>query len=211
MSTAQKRKRRPSPTNSRKKLHTEEGNENTTAIATTTKPDPDAEYAEFAEIMRGIGVTMNDSTTPVLTPPVLATPVPPTPALPKPTNPMAGKMRYPAQGWGSSVHEQMHFSPTDAKKYHGVWGTKKLNQVRKWVNQACDSIYYNDEHVVASKPGEKGGYNFLVDMGDTTVGYLSGSSVPPGSKPPANYVAVYVNKNGYPTTAFPCTPDVFSA
>ena len=62
---------------------------------------------------------------------------------------------------------------------------------------------------VASKPGTDGGYNYLVDMAGVTIGYISGSSAKPGTKPEAEHLAVYVNKKGYPATAFPRTPKIF--
>jgi hypothetical protein len=192
LSTAQKRRRSPSP-NSRKKLHTET-EERTPAPET---PDLDAELASFAEEMRGIGVTLSEPTE-VAT----ATPV-------QPANPWAGKVKTISGTWGASVHEKMHFAPTTAKPYHGVWGTKKLSKVREWVSLARDSVNANDGYVVASKPGEDGGYNYLVDMDGETVGYISGSKVEPGTKPEAKHLAVYVNKKGYVATAFPCTPEVF--
>ncbi len=210
--TPKKRRRSSSPSSSRKKLHTED--EKSTTGTKPTK-STDTAYAEFAEMMRGIGVTLNDPTppdTPVVTIPVVTTPTVTTPvptAGPKPANPWAGKIKTPAKTWGAAVHEQMHFAPTDTKSYHGVWGTKSLKQVRTWLTTACNSIKRDDKSVVASKPGEKGGWNYLVDMNGTTVGYLSGSKVPPGTQPPAQCIAVYVNKQGYPATAFPCTPDIF--
>ncbi len=214
MSSSLKKRPRSYSGNSRKKLHTEEEKPTTTPDPAPT-PTHDTAFAEFAEMMRGIGVTLNDPTptdTPMVTVPEATTPAVTTPVPttgPKPANPWAGKAKNPSKTWGSSVHEQMHFAPTDTKPYHGVWGTKNLAKVRKWLTTACAGIKRDDGSVVASKAGEKGGWNFLVDMKGTTVGYLSGSRIPPGSQPPARYIAVYVNKQGYPATAFPCTPDIF--
>lgn len=205
MSTAsRKRTRSPSP-GSRKKQHTEKQDENPTVPEQTTRPDFDAAYAEFAEAMRGIGTTLTDptqtgdetETTPV---PIART---------RPDNPWVNRVKKLSTKWGAGVHEQMHFAPTRTKKYHGVWGTKKLSTVQGWVSLARDSVNADDDFVVASKPGADGGHNFLVDMDGQTVGYLSGSDVPTGTKPVAKHLALYVNKKGYVATAFPCTPEIF--
>jgi hypothetical protein len=194
LSLAQKKRRRsrsPSP-NNRKKLHTEADERK----PTSEPADVDDMLASFAEEMRGIGVTLTE---PAATAP--AAPV-------KPANPYAGRVKNISNTWGASVHEQMHFAPTTAKPYHGVWGTRKLSKVREWVSLARYSVNADDGYVVASKPGEDGGYNYLVDMGEV-VGYISGSKVAPGTKPEAKHLAVYVNKKGYVATAFPCTPEIF--
>lgn len=200
MKPVQKKRRRSASPTSRKKQDT--GQDKTTPTA----PDVDAGYAEFAELMRGIGVTLD---TPATTAPATTPPVPVPAARAKPTNPFTNRVKRIPKVWGSSVHEQMHFKPTTAKPYHGVWRTRDLDQVREWVSLARDSVNADDGFVIASKPGEKGGYNFLVDMDGQTVGYISGSAVPPGTKPPAKHLAVYVNKGGFVATAFPCTPEIF--
>ena len=191
MSTAQKRRRASSPVSSRKKLHTE------TEEREPRIPDLDAELANFAEEMRGIGVTLTEPTVAETVAPV------------RPANPWTGKVKTISSKWGASVHEQMHFAPTTTKPYHGVWGTKKLSKVRQWVSLARDSVNADDGYVVASKRGEDGGHNYLIDMDGEAVGYISGSKVPPGTKPEATYLALYVNKKGYVATAFPCTPEIF--
>lgn len=227
MSSPRKRSRSSSGTSSRKKLHT--GKEETPTVPTPAPaPTPtfDADYAAFEEMMRGIGDTLTDPaetgtdtmttiTVPISTAsdptvPVSTMPFPTVPvARAKPRNPWANKVKQISEKWGSSVHEKMHLAPTTDKPYHGVWGSKKPSKLREWVSLAVDSIYLDDNFVVASKPGENGGYNFLVDMNGKTVGYISGSKVPSGTKPPAKHLAVYVNKKGYPVTAFPCTPEIF--
>jgi hypothetical protein len=206
MSTAAKKRRRSPSAKSRKKLHTET-NETTTTSAPDKTPELDADYAKFAEEMRGIGVTLTDPTEIGDKAEVSDKTETTTPA--RPANPWAGTLKKLSSQWGTSVHDQMHTAPTDAKAYHGVWGTKNLTKVREWVRLACDSIYADDNYVVASKPGKDGGRNYLVDMDGETVGYISGSKVEPGTKPEAKHLAVYVNRKGYPVTAFPCTPEVF--
>jgi hypothetical protein len=129
----------------------------------------------------------------------------------KPENPWAGKVKALSSTWGTSIHERSDFAPTTKVDYHGVWGTKKIGEVRNWVSQARDSINADDEFVVASKPGEDGDCDFLVDMDGQTVGYISGSRVAPGTAPEARHVAVHVNKKGYVDAAFPCTPEMFQA
>jgi hypothetical protein len=155
--------------------------------------------------------------TPVLVPvkaigaSVTTTPVgePATPAVhAKPANPWKNRTKKIPDWWGTTYHDVSHFSPTMDKSYHGVWGTRTLATVYDWVTRARASVNKDDEHVVASKRGTDGGYNFLVDMGEP-VGYLSGSRVPPGTRPPANHVAVYLDAKGNVVTTFPCTPDVF--
>jgi hypothetical protein len=215
MSRSYKRGRSTSNTSSRKKLHTDK-EETETPTEPAPTPTFDSDYAEFEAMVRGIGVQPTDPTetgadplttvtVPVSTAPIPIVPVPQA----KPKNPWASKVKAISEKWGNSVHEQMHLAPTTDKPYHGVWGSKKPSKLRGWVSLAVDSIYLDDDFVVASKPGENGGYNFLVDMNGATVGYISGSNFPPGTKPPAKHLAVYVNKKGYPVTAFPCTPEIF--
>ena len=55
----------------------------------------------------------------------------------------------------------------------------ELIRAREWVTR--DSINLDDDYVVASEPGTDGGYIYLVDMAGVTVGYISGSSVKPGT------------------------------
>lgn len=220
MSSAQKKRRRSlSPQNSRKLLHTEKGADQTTPETDTPPPtsteknDFDAEYAEFLRSIgdttapQGTGDQTTVSTTPVITLPITTAPTPLVQG-PRRKNPWLGKPLKISTKWGTGVHELMHFKPTTSKPNHGVWRTTNIKQVQKWVRQACTAIRTDSDTVVASKPGEKGGYNFLVDMGEP-VGYLSGSNIPSGTAPEARYLAVYVNKKGYPATAFPCTPDIF--
>src|SRR5262245_30988073 len=130
-----KKRRRSSSESSRKKQHTE-GSEKTPAPVATKDVD-----AGFAEIVRGIGVTLETPTptTPSDVPP------PPQPARPKPNNPWAGKVKKIPKAWGATAHESMHFAPTTTKSYHGVWGTNDRKTVRAWVSLARDSINADDD------------------------------------------------------------------
>lgn len=218
--TSAKRKRSPSPS-SRKRLHTETDEDPTAQKSPDKNEEPtDPTSAEtdpladaYAELMRSIGGenTNTVSPTPIVTLPINTAPAPPQ-VVPvqaaRRKNPWAGKPLKISKKWGTRAHEKMHFGPTVNKPNHGVWRTQKVADVQEWVRQACDSIRADTDDVVASKPGEKGGYNFLVDMG-RPVGYISGSNIQPNTRPEASHLAVYVNKKGYPVTAFPCTPEIF--
>jgi hypothetical protein len=220
MSSAQRKRRRSSsPPRSRKQLHTETDEDQTTPGLPETDPTSTVTNnfdAEIAELLRSIGDTTvpegtgsqtTVSTTPVITLPITTAPIPLIQG-PRRKNPFVGKPLKISGKWGTTVHEQMHFYPTDQKPDHGVWGTPNVAQVQKWVRKACAAIRQDSDAVVASKPGAKGGYNFLVDMGEP-VGYVSGSNIQSGTEPVATHLAVYVNKKGYPVTAFPCTPGIF--
>lgn len=152
--------------------------------------------------------------------PPLSTPTPkPTPTVtpkltprtgPKPLNPFADTINYLRGNFGTDYHDTAHFHPTDLKSKHGVWGAK-LPRVKKWVGEAIQHVFDDDAAIVASKPGagaSAGGRNYLIDMG-RPVGYLSGSSIPTGTRPEARYIALYVNKKGETVSAFPCTPEMF--
>jgi hypothetical protein len=119
-----------------------------------------------------------------------------------------GKIKNLRANFGTSVHDQMHFAPTDQKSYHGVWGTSKLAKVRQWVRMAVDSIWAGDQYVVASKAGEKGGRTYLVFM-NTTVGYLSGSAMLNKPKQLATHIEVFVDAKGNTVSAFPSDPSIF--
>lgn len=125
---------------------------------------------------------------------------------PKRANPHAGKVKFLRKDFGTQVHDQFHFAPTDQKKIHGVW-QGNLSQIKAWVGMALDSIHTDDDHLIASKKGDKAGqFNYLVSMG-TPVGYVSGSSYP---KPlPATHVIVFLTKNGVTVSAFPGDPSAF--
>ena len=119
--------------------------------------------------------------------------------------PHLGKIQKLRGNFGKEVHDQMHLKPTDSKSHHGVW-LGNPQQVRKWVTLAVDSIYSGDEFVVDSKPA-KNGHAYLVNMDQTTVGYLSGSSVP--DRPKVHYIELYVNRKGAMVSAFPSDPSIF--
>jgi len=130
-------------------------------------------------------------------------------AKPKPKNPHANKAKKLRKDFGAQVHDQMHFAPTDTKKNHGVWGTKNTATIKGWVGLALDSIYLNDDYLVASKPGKKPGeFSYLVNMNQVVVGYLSGSSAK-GAKPPATHIEVFLQKSGVTVSAFPSDPSIF--
>ena len=203
-----KRKVSDSPT--RKKARTGDGTPATITPAPVTTQTAATDDEMFASIMQDIlgeGV-------PLPAPPLVAQPVPamPTPATaPKPRNPFAGTMKALRGNFGTGTHDIAHFQPTQHKTHHGVWHSRKnvKAKVKEWVGLARDSINNDDGFVVASKPGQNGGYTYLIDMDGETVGYLSGSSVPPGTKPPAKHIEVYVDKKGNVVSAFPSSPDIF--
>lgn len=201
-----KRKHSDSPT--RKKART------VADAPPTTTPTPAATPSEtdlFEAFMQEVA-----GDDPLPPPPLAGTatvaqpvPVTPEPATgPKPVNPFAGKVKQLRANFGTGYHDIAHFQPTQNKSHHGVWGgTRK--KVKAWVGLALDSIYGDDRFVVASKPGQDGGHNYLISMDGKNVGYLSGSSVPPGTKPPATHVEVYLDKKGNTVSAFPSSPDIF--
>ncbi len=119
-------------------------------------------------------------------------------------NPNKGKVKKLRGNFGTAVHDQMHFAPTDTKPHHGVWSIK-LAQVKEKVGLALDSIHGGDGYVVASKSGGKN-WRFLVNMGEV-VGYLSGSAVT--GKPQATHIEVILDKKGNTVSAFPSSPDIF--
>jgi hypothetical protein len=198
MSTSQKRRRSPSPPNKKKaRLDEPDPGPVPGAPAKNTEADLDADYAE---LMRAIGETTGASGA--------ALPQPPPPA-PRRKNPFAGNRNLVVPSrYGSSTHDAAHFTPNPFKPKHGVWQGSRT-KVREWLQLALDSIHGDDDFVVASKRGTEGGYNFLIDMAGKKVGYVSGLGIDPHSAPPARHIAVYLNKNGRLTTAFPCTPDMF--
>jgi hypothetical protein len=202
--TSLKRKRSDSPT--RKKARTGDDAPETMTPAPTvvqTAATDDEEFAAFMRDILGTGV-------PLPTPPLVAQTVPATPppaTAPKPLNPFAGTVKPLRGNFGTGAHDVAHFQPTQHKVHHGVWLSRK--KVLKWVGMAIDSIYDDDGFVVASKPGQNGGYTYLVSMNGETVGYLSGSSVPLGTKPPATHIEVYLDKKGTTVSAFPSSPDIF--
>lgn len=183
--TKRKKKRSPSPT--RKKIRTDAATTDTTVSAVRPAAGGDDRAPR----------------------PLVGTPtVPPPLARPRPRNPFAGKVKTLRGNFGTGYHDIAHFHPTKEKPNHGVW-QGKLPQVQKWVGMALDSIYLDDRFVVASKPGTNGGHVYLVSMDGTTVGYLSGALAPAGEKPPATHVEVYLDRKGVTVSAFPSSPDIF--
>jgi hypothetical protein len=202
--TTLKRKHSNSPTRK------EARNGDDTSAITTPVPTPVqtavGDEDVFAEFMRDI---VGDGQ-PLPPPPLVAQTVPATPAPaagPKPVNPFAGRVKPLRGNFGTGAHDVAHFQPTQHKAHHGVWGKRK--KVKEWVGLARDSINNDDNFVVDSKPGQNGGYNYLVYMDGETVGYLSGYSVTPGTKPPAKHIEVYLDNKGNTVSAFPSSPDIF--
>src|SRR6476469_2794033 len=202
MSTAVKtgkKKRKYSDVPSRKKIRTDTGPDDTAGKTTTAPAETGSE---------------SDHETPAPQP-LVGTPVevrtaPPAPALPvtKPKNPHAGKVKNLRGNFGTGYHDTAHFAATTNKPNHGVW-QGKLTQVNNWVRMALDSIYADDQFVVASNPGTGGTYRYLVSMDGATVGYLSGASVGSGGKPPAKHIEVYLDSKGNTVSEFPGTPEIF--
>lgn len=204
--TSPSRKRKHSDSPTRKKARTGEDAPATITPAPVTVPAAATEDELFAAIMQDI---LGEGE-PLPAPPLVAqtVPAPPAPATtPKPRNPFAGTVKALRGNFGSGAHDVAHFQPTRHKTHHGVWRSKA--KAKGWVEQAVDSIYHDDGFVVASKPGQNGGYTYLIDMAGKTVGYLSGSAVPPGTKPPATHIEVYLDKKGNVVSAFPSSPDIF--
>jgi hypothetical protein len=199
-----KRKHSNSPT--RKKARTGDDTPATITPTPATVQTTATEDELFAAIMLDI---LGDGV-PLPPPPLVALTVPatPTPATqPKPINPFAGTVKALRSNFGTGAHDVAHFQPTQHKVHHGVWSSRK--KVKEWVGLALDSIYQDDGFVVASKPGQNGGRNYLISMDGTKVGYLSGSSVTPGTKPPATHIEVYLDNKGNTVSAFPSSPDIF--
>jgi hypothetical protein len=202
--TTKKRTHSDSPT--RKKARTGDDPSATITPTPVTVQTTATEDEEFAAIMRDI----LGEDVPLPAPPLVAQTVPttPTPATaPKPLNPFAGKVKPLRGNFGDGAHDVAHFQPTQHKVHHGVWRSR--NKVKEWVGLALESIYNDDGFVVDSKPGQNGGRNYLISMGRTKVGYLSGSSVTPGTKPPATHIEVYLDNKGTTVSAFPSSPDIF--
>jgi hypothetical protein len=179
----------------------------------TTKALPRDEQSKldrfFSEIDSLTHTTLPPLSTPTPTPTVTPT-VTPRATRPKPANPFEGKIKFLRGNFGTDYHDSSHFKPTDLKPKQGVWGAK-LPKVKTWIGEAINHVYYDDDAIVLSRPGEgasKGGRNFLIDMGKP-VGYLSGSSIPKGTQPEARYIGLYVDKKGVTVSAFPCTPETF--
>lgn len=210
-----KRKRSPSPP-SRKKVRMDgPGTDTPSTPKTEAEPTSDDGSDVYAEFLRAING--DDPVSP--TKPLVGTPTVPqsvvTPSTqptvgtgPKPANPLAGKVKKLRGNFGTGYHDTAHFKATDRKAHHGVW-QGSIPTVKEWVQLALDSIKGNDQFVVASKKGANGGWNYLVSMDGATVGYLSGSAVKSGTKPPAQYIEVYLDKKGNAVSAFPSSPDIF--
>jgi len=198
ITAVKKRKRSNSPT--RKKVRTESGSTEAPTISTTTEPKSTHEVPALRPL---VGTHVGMETAP-------ATPATVAPAAPvaKPKNPHAGKVKQLRGNFGTGYHDTAHFKATDEKANHGVWQAK-LPQVKKWVRMALDSIYGDDQFVVASKPGTGGTYRYLVSMDGATVGYLSGASVGSGEKPQAQHIEVYLDSKGNTVSAFPSSPEIF--
>jgi hypothetical protein len=178
----------------------------TTALSRDQQSDLDRFLSEIDSLAH---TTLPPLSTPTPTPTVTPT-VTPRVTRPKPVNPFKGTIDYLRGNFGTDYHDAAHFKPTDLKSKHGVWGAK-LPMVKTWIGEAINHIFDDDASIVASKAGSgasKGGRNYLVDMGKP-VGYLSGSSIPRGTRPEARYIALYVNKKGITVSAFPCTPEMF--
>jgi hypothetical protein len=94
--------------------------------------------------------------------------------------------------------EQCHLVATpDATSKHGVWRTKNWSKIGEWVELAPQSIEAGDGYVVNWKPGNKPGrVDYLVNMG-REIGYLSGSSIPSNTRPPATHCRVATMRRGY--------------
>jgi hypothetical protein len=177
------------------------------STSTTLSHDDQSELDRFLSEINSLPST---SLPPLSTPTPTVTPTVTTRTGPKPANPFAGKIKFLRGDFGTGYHDTAHFKATNLKSKHGVWDAA-LPQVKEWVREAIDHVYYDDASIVASKVGtgaSKGGRNYLIDMGKP-VGYLSGSSVPSGTQPEARYIALYVSKNGTTVSAFPCTPEMF--
>lgn len=135
-------------------------------------------------------------------------PPPAQPAKPAGQAPHAGKVKNLRGGFGDGYHDKAHFHATDQKSKHGVWGAK-LGKVKQWVQLALDSIHASDDYVVRWKAGDKpGAVNYLVDMKEN-IGFISGSSVPPGQQPATTHMALFIDRQGNTVSAFPCDPDMF--
>jgi hypothetical protein len=191
-SIVKKRKHSNSPT--RKKVRTESGPTEAPAVGTTTETESTHEVPAPRPL---VSTSVGMETAPA-TPATVA----------RPKNPHAGKVKQLRGNFGTGYHDTAHFKATDEKANHGVWQAK-LPQVKKWVRMALDSIYEDDQFVVASKPGTGGTYRYLVSMDGATVGYLSGASVGSGEKPPAKHIEVYLDSKGNTVSAFPSSPEIF--
>jgi hypothetical protein len=193
MNAAVKR-RKHSDSTTRKKVRTESGRTEAPTIDTTKE-------------------TLSTQEVPPLRP-LVGTPVgtaaaPARPAMvAKPKNPHAGRVTELRGNFGTGYHDVGHFKATPEKANHGVW-QGSLSQVRKWVRMALGSIYADDQFVVATKPGTNGSYRYLVSTDGSTVGYLSGFSVPSGGQPQAQHIEVFLNSKGDIVTAFPSSPEIF--
>ncbi|TDV57266.1 hypothetical protein [Actinophytocola oryzae] len=214
----QKRKRKLSPDSSRKKAregvdsperNSSDDEGTTTALALRTRAELKSEVepksnldVEFSlDDNSDIGAPRQVTTTTVPKPAVKAVTT-------KPANPFVGQVAALRGNFPSGYHDTAHFAPTTKKPKHGVWGKKGSKPLRKWVKLALDSINANDDFVVDSKRGEKGGWIYLVSMDGETVGYLSGSKAPPGN-PPAKYIEIFLDAKKNTVSAFPSDPSMF--
>lgn len=206
--STKKRKHSDSPP-TRKKARLGDDAPATTTPTPVTVQTTAADEEMFAAFLRD--VLGDDPPPPLAGTPTVAQTVPatPTPAAgPKPANPFARKVKKLRGNFGTGYHDIAHFQPTQNKSHHGVWdGSRK--KVQAWVRLALGSIFDDDGFVAASKPGQNGGHTYLISMEGETVGYLSGSSVPLGTKPPAKHIEVYLDKKGATVSAFPSSPDIF--
>jgi hypothetical protein len=218
-----KRKKSPSPTRKKARVESAEPTvraddkpppthhtqpATTTTLSREEQSELDRFFSEIDSLTQSTLPPLS-TPTPTVTPTVTPT-LTPQVTRPKPVNPFAGRIEFLRPNFGTDYHDAAHFKPTDLKSKHGVWNDK-LKQVKEWVGEAINHVYYDDTSIVASKAGSgasKGGRNYLIDMGKP-VGYLSGSSVPSGTHPEARYIALYVNKKGVTVSAFPCTPEMF--
>lgn len=178
---------------------------------TTTTFDLAAEYQTFLKDLDSLEKKppAPRPSAPTLTRPLTtATPPPvPTPTFTRPTT--GRKVKALRNNFASNTHDNSHFLPTTEKPKQGVWGTTNRTKVKKWVNDALFSIQDNDQFVVGVKKGTGTTLRYLVSMNGEEVGYLSGSSVPSGTKPPSTYLEVYLDKKGNTISAFPSDPSIF--
>jgi hypothetical protein len=215
--TSLKRSRSNSPT-SRKKARTETPDQPTQVDpgdggTDATEFDIDAYMRQVEEEVARDRANPLTAAQPAVVPRVVA----PAPvARPKPENPFVGQVAKLRANFGKDDHDKFHFSSTTEKKNHGVWRqakgktwSQKLARVKAWIDLALISINANDDFVVDSKPGLKGGWNYLVSMNGVKVGKLSGSNVQKGAEPPATHIEVYLDKNGQTVSAFPSDPSIF--
>lgn len=209
---SRKRSRSKSPT-SRKKARVETADQSTAGDA--GGGGSDAPPFDIDAYLRQLDEEVaRDRANPLIAaPPPVATPAT---VVPKPDNPHLGRVKPLRANFGKGGHEKAHFQSSRTKPNHGVWRKTSGStveqhraKVKKWVDSALISINDNDDFVVSWKYEPSGNCRYLVSMDGVKVGYLSGSNVPPGQKPPAMHVEVFLKPNGDTVTAFPSDPSIF--